>query len=70
MTIEQRLRFFAAEDLRRAVSVAPDGKLRRLDLTECQLARKQLDACFLRRVTRRQARRAAGTIAAVGELLR
>ncbi len=60
----------AADDLRRAVVVARDGKIGGLDLAERQLARKELDAGLLGGKARGEARCAARPVAAVGELLR
>ena len=68
--VEDRLRVRAADDLRRAVAVARDGEVRRLDAPGRELARKELHARFLRGVARGEARRAPGPVAAVGELLR
>jgi hypothetical protein len=70
VAVEQGLRFRAARDLRRAVGISHHGELGRLDLPQRELARKELDAGFLGGKARGQARGAAGTITAVGKLLR
>ena len=57
-------------DARRAIVVARDGKVRRLNGAERRLAREELDAGFLGRKAGGEACRAPGTLAAVGELLR
>ena len=58
------------DDLRRAVVVARDREVVRLDLRQRRLARKQLDARFLRGEARGEACGAARAVAAVRQFLR
>ena len=67
---ERRLRARSAHRLRRAVVVARDGEIRGLDLPQRGLARKELDAGFLRGEARGEARGASGPVGRVGELAR
>ena len=60
----------AADDVRRAIVVARDGEIARLDLPQRGFARKELDARFLGGEARGEARRTARPFAGVRELLR